>query len=708
MANSANDLLGALDAAETVPAADGSLAFAGKFLRPPSRASRCCCSCCRSWSASLDIVRPPAPGPRAAGRRRARRRPACHPDRSRRWVRRLPARRSAGCCPARRAGAPPIPAERALRRPRGAGDRPLGRARGAAWAAMYARRRVRRVGACPAAEAPRRSRVLSLLLLVLWIAAPLRAGARRPGGPRGPARPPRRAGPWHLPALAALAVLPFVLLAVQPGAVLHSNALFTVWYLIDTVANGSRGAVGLFLGLLVAACHLVPGQRSCVERAVGGPGAAAARGPPGAPAPRAPRHPPPRRGRGSLVASAPVAARLAFVSVVIPVYNERESVRPLSEELLRVLRSLGRQIEILFVDDGSTDGTSEILADLAAAEPEVAVVRLRRNFGKAAALMAGFREARGDAIVTIDGDLQDDPAEIPRLLDELEAGADLVSGLEARPQGPLEQARRVARSSTASPPGCPGCGLHDLNCGFKAYRARGRPLAVAHRRPVPLHPGARRQRGLPGNELAVNHRPRRLRPQQVRPRALPARVPRPADDPVHRPLPPAPDAPVRRASGCCSCVGFVICAYLTVLRIMGEGIGARPLLLLGVLLIVVGVQLLTIGLRERDDPAVPPARARPGRGRPGPGWSARPGGARRLRVMWLGTYERRLPAHPRADRRASASSASTWSSATGRCGSPAATRPGAFLAPRPLPLRGGAIRSRVGRPRARGRRAAAR
>ena len=108
-----------------------------------------------------------------------------------------------------------------------------------------------------------------------------------------------------------------------------------------------------------------------------------------------------------------MAARLAFVSVVVPVYNERESVRPLCDELLGVLRGLGRRAEVVFVNDGSTDGTSESLADLAAREPEVIVVRLRRNFGKAAALMAGFREARGDAIVTIDGDLQDDPAEIP-------------------------------------------------------------------------------------------------------------------------------------------------------------------------------------------------------------------------------------------------------------------------------------------------------
>ena len=290
-----------------------------------------------------------------------------------------------------------------------------------------------------------------------------------------------------------------------------------------------------------------------------------------------------------------MAARLAFVSVVVPVYNERESVRPLCDELLGVLRGLGRRAEVVFVDDGSTDGTSEALADLAAREQEVIVVRLRRNFGKAAALMAGFREARGDAIVTIDGDLQDDPAEIPRLLAELEAGADLVSGWKRDRQDPAGKraASRVFNGVTSR---MSGVGLHDLNCGFKAYRSEvveSLALTGDQYRYIPVLAA---DEGFRVTELPVNHRPRRYgRSKYGLERYLRGFLDLMTILFVGR----FRQRPMHLFGGLgvlFIAVGTVICAYLTVLRILGESIGTRPLLLLGVLLIVVGVQLFTIGL----------------------------------------------------------------------------------------------------------------
>lgn len=290
-----------------------------------------------------------------------------------------------------------------------------------------------------------------------------------------------------------------------------------------------------------------------------------------------------------------MAARLAFVSVVIPVYNERESVRPLADELLAVLRTLGRRIEVLFVDDGSTDGTPEILADLAARDPEVIVVRLRRNFGKAAALMAGFREARGDAIVTIDGDLQDDPAEIPRLLAELEAGADLVSGWKRDRQDPFGK-RAASRVFNGVTRRMSGVDLHDLNCGFKAYRAEvveSLSLTGDQYRYIPVLAA---NEGFRVSEVAVNHRARCFgRSKYGLERYLRGFldlltilfIGRFRQRPMHL---------FGGAGVLLVIAGVGISLYLAVVKLFGQPIGGRPLLLLGVVLIVVGVQLLTIGL----------------------------------------------------------------------------------------------------------------
>ena len=284
-----------------------------------------------------------------------------------------------------------------------------------------------------------------------------------------------------------------------------------------------------------------------------------------------------------------------MVSVVIPVHNEERSVALLLDELRAALDPTGREWEAVFVDDGSTDGSFSALTRLHADAPNVRVVRLRRNFGKAAALAAGFAQADGDVLVTIDADLQDDPAEIPHLLAKLDEGFDLVSGWKTRRRDPWRR-RALSRIFNAVTGRMSGLRLHDMNCGLKAYRAdavRGLPLyGELHRfLPVLAH-----DRGFRVAELPVNHRPR----EHGRSRYGMERYLRGFFDLLtvtfmgryrHRPL--------HLFGGLGLALGLVglgICAYLSAVWLTGAPIGHRPLLTLGVLLVVVGMQFLSLGL----------------------------------------------------------------------------------------------------------------
>jgi glycosyltransferase involved in cell wall biosynthesis len=283
------------------------------------------------------------------------------------------------------------------------------------------------------------------------------------------------------------------------------------------------------------------------------------------------------------------------ISVVIPLHNEERSIALLYEELQAALEPLGEDWEAVFVDDGSTDGSFAALTRLHAAHENVRAVRLRRNFGKAAALATGFDNARGETVVTIDGDLQDDPAEIPRLLVKLEEGFDLVSGWKTHRRDPLR--RRVpSRIFNWVTGRVSGLRLHDMNCGLKAYRAevvRGMRLYGELHRFIPV---LAHYRGFRITELPVNHRPR----EHGRSRYGVERYVRGFLDLLtvsfigryrHRPL--------HLFGGLgliLGLLGVVILAYLTVVKALGRAIGERPLLTLGVLLVVVGLQFFSLGL----------------------------------------------------------------------------------------------------------------
>jgi glycosyltransferase involved in cell wall biosynthesis len=283
------------------------------------------------------------------------------------------------------------------------------------------------------------------------------------------------------------------------------------------------------------------------------------------------------------------------ISIVIPLHNEERSVALLYEELQAALEPLGEDWEAVFVDDGSTDGSFAALTRLHDARDNVRVVRLRRNFGKAAALATGFGQASGDTIVTIDADLQDDPAEIPRLLVKLDEGFDLVSGWKLKRRDPVRR-RVLSRLFNWVTGRVSGLRLHDMNCGLKAYRAevvRGLSLYGELHRFVPI---LAHYQGFRVAELPVNHRPR----EHGRSRYGLERYLRGFLDLLtvsfigryrHRPL--------HLFGGLglvLGAIGTAILVYLTILKILGHAIGERPLLTLGVLLVVVGLQFFSLGL----------------------------------------------------------------------------------------------------------------
>ena len=285
------------------------------------------------------------------------------------------------------------------------------------------------------------------------------------------------------------------------------------------------------------------------------------------------------------------------VSIVIPVYNEEENIPLLYKELKEVLEKLPYDYEIIFVDDGSTDRTYEILQRLAQEDPKVKVVRFRRNYGQTAAMYAGFQYAKGDVIITMDGDLQNDPHDIPKLLEKIKEGYDIVSGWRKNRKDPFLSRILPSKIANWIISKVTGVHLHDYGCTLKAYR---KEVAKNFRLYGDMHrflPAVAKSFGAKITEIVVNHRPRIHgkskygigRTVRV---ILDILLVKFLNDYLNKPM------YVFGTTGLLLLgLGFLILLYLTVEKIFfGESIGGRPLLILGVLLFLSGLQLLSTGI----------------------------------------------------------------------------------------------------------------
>ena len=292
-----------------------------------------------------------------------------------------------------------------------------------------------------------------------------------------------------------------------------------------------------------------------------------------------------------------VAAVMLPLSVVVPLFNEQDSVRPLVQQLLDAVRPLGLDFELVLVDDGSQDRTAAVLAELSEAVPELVAVLLRRNYGQTAAMAAGFDASRGAVIVTLDGDLQNDPADIPLLLAKINEGFDLVSGWRhQRKDAALSRLlpSKVANGLIAN---VTGVRLHDYGCSLKAYR---REVVEDLNLYGELHrflPALAFIEGARISEVKVNHHPRRYgsskygidRTFRVLMDLLTVWfMKRFLTRPMH----------VFGFWGLTSmAVGLVISLYLLGEKILANAdIGNRPLLMVAVLTLIAGVQLFCFGL----------------------------------------------------------------------------------------------------------------
>jgi glycosyltransferase involved in cell wall biosynthesis len=285
-----------------------------------------------------------------------------------------------------------------------------------------------------------------------------------------------------------------------------------------------------------------------------------------------------------------------MISFVIPLYNEEESLVPLHEALTTAAAALPHDYEILFVDDGSTDSSPDILWTLFQKDTEhVRVFQFRRNFGKTPALSAGFARVRGDIVITLDADLQDDPAELPKLLEKLDEGYDLVGAWRADRQDDISK-RWPSRFANRTVSALTGIHLKDMNCGYKAYR---REVVQDLKLYGDLHryiPVLAHWQGYRIAEVPVQHQPRKFGQSKYGFKRLGRSYVDFLSVLFMTSYLKRPMQLFGMAGSACAAIGALVMLYLAALWVVKGGIGWRPLLFFGTTALVVGIQLISIGL----------------------------------------------------------------------------------------------------------------
>ncbi len=283
------------------------------------------------------------------------------------------------------------------------------------------------------------------------------------------------------------------------------------------------------------------------------------------------------------------------LSLVIPLYNEEESINPLVNEIKKALKLIDISFEVVFVDDGSSDKSLEILKEICKQDRRFRYVSFRKNYGKSAALQIGFNNVTGDVVVTMDADLQDDPNEIPNLLKKLDEGFDLVSGWKKIRHDPFikKYSSRFFNFVTGM---ISGIKIHDFNCGLKAYRKEVTENVKVYGEMHRYVPVLASWGGFKVSEIAVKHQPRRYGKTKFGISRFfkgfvdlitVTFITRYIKRPMHF---------FGFFGALASVVGLAINVYLTYDWIRGHSLSNRPMLFLGMLLIIVGVQLFSVGL----------------------------------------------------------------------------------------------------------------